>query len=209
MNELTKELASDRARRTFRTLSKQTLRARVPHQRDENSCGSRKEDRDTCHNGRARRDDRARQLLAHASATRCSRSTNEVTAREGTDANESKSNRRFAGLPASLSSRPMAVCRATRRSAFASLRSWICGERRLFTHGRAEWHMPSLEVAVVLNFASPHRILSVSDPHRATEYRSGWVVGLHSHHRLTEAVRGIFSSFGSLRSERTCSRKRP
>ena len=40
-----------------------------------------------------------------------------------------------------------------------------------------EWHVPTLEVAVVLNFAAPHGI-----------YRSGWVVGLQSRHRLTEAV---------------------
>jgi hypothetical protein len=51
-----------------------------------------------------------------------------------------------------------------------------------------EWHMPSLEVAVVLNFASPHRILDTSEPKRATDYRRRWVGGLHSRHRLTWAV---------------------
>ena len=51
-----------------------------------------------------------------------------------------------------------------------------------------EWHIPTLEVAVVLNFASPHRILDASDTKRATDYRSGWVVGLHSRHRLAEAA---------------------
>ena len=51
-----------------------------------------------------------------------------------------------------------------------------------------EWHIPSLEVAVVLNFASPHRVLNNSDPKQATEYRSGLVVGLQRRHRLTEAV---------------------
>lgn len=51
-----------------------------------------------------------------------------------------------------------------------------------------ERHIPSLEVAVVLNFASPHRILDPSNPNRATNYRGGWVVGLQSRHRLNEAV---------------------
>ena len=51
-----------------------------------------------------------------------------------------------------------------------------------------EWHIPCLEVAVVLNFASPHRILDASNPQRATDYRTGWVVGLQSGHRLTEAA---------------------
>ena len=40
----------------------------------------------------------------------------------------------------------------------------------------------------MLNFASPHRLLDSSDPKRATEFRSGWVAGLQTRHRLTEAV---------------------
>ena len=49
-----------------------------------------------------------------------------------------------------------------------------------------EWHIPSLEVAVVLNFAAPHRMLDASE--RATDFRGAWVVGLHSRHRITEAA---------------------
>ena len=51
-----------------------------------------------------------------------------------------------------------------------------------------EWHIPSLEVAVVLNFAAPHRIVDISDLARTTDYHSGWMAGLQSRHRLTEAV---------------------
>jgi AraC-like DNA-binding protein len=68
--------------------------------------------------------------------------------------------------------------RVAQRRADPRLRDYIHGfvisEGYLPTAVR-EWHIPSLEVAVVLNFASPHR-------------RSGWVVGLQSHHRLTEAM---------------------
>ena len=51
-----------------------------------------------------------------------------------------------------------------------------------------EWHIRSLKVTVVLNLASPHRILDTSDLTLAPGFRSAWVAGLHSHHRLTEAV---------------------
>jgi AraC-like DNA-binding protein len=81
--------------------------------------------------------------------------------------------------------------RVAQRRADPRLRGYVHGfvvsEGYLPTAVR-EWHIPSLEVAVVLNFASPHRVLSASDPKRATNYRSGWVVGLQSRHRLTEAV---------------------
>lgn len=51
-----------------------------------------------------------------------------------------------------------------------------------------ERHIPSLEVAIILNFASPHRTLDTSDPNQVTEHRGAWVVGLQNHHRLCEAV---------------------
>jgi AraC-like DNA-binding protein len=51
-----------------------------------------------------------------------------------------------------------------------------------------ERHMPALEVAIVLNFASPHRTLDLSDPKRVTEHQSAWVVGLQSRHQLSEAL---------------------
>jgi AraC-like DNA-binding protein len=81
--------------------------------------------------------------------------------------------------------------RVAERRADSRLRGYVHGfvvSEGYLPTGVREWHMPSLEVAVVLNFASPHRILDTSEPKRATEYRSGWVVGPHSRHRLTEAL---------------------
>jgi len=81
--------------------------------------------------------------------------------------------------------------RVAQRRADPRLRGYVHGfvvsEGYLPTAVR-EWHIPSLEVAVVLNFASPHRTLNASDPRRASDYRSGWVVGLQSRYRLTEAA---------------------
>jgi len=81
--------------------------------------------------------------------------------------------------------------RVAQRRADPRLRDYVHGyvvsEGYLPTAVR-EWHVPSLEVAVVLNFASPHRMLDASDPKNATAYRGGFVVGLQSRHRLTEAV---------------------
>jgi AraC-like DNA-binding protein len=50
-----------------------------------------------------------------------------------------------------------------------------------------ERHVPFLEVALVLNFAAPHRIIDPTDPKRTTEHRSAWVVGLQHHYQLREA----------------------
>src|SRR5215831_12946469 len=47
--------------------------------------------------------------------------------------------------------------------------------------------VPSLEVAIVLNFAAPHRIIAPADPKRTMEHRSAWVVALQHHHQLREA----------------------
>jgi AraC-like DNA-binding protein len=44
--------------------------------------------------------------------------------------------------------------------------------------------MPSLEVAIVLNFASPHRTLDALDPKRTTDHREAWVVGLQHRHQV-------------------------
>jgi len=81
--------------------------------------------------------------------------------------------------------------RVAERRADPCLRGYVHGfvvsEGYLPTAVR-EWHVPSLEVSVVLNFASPHRLLDTSEPKRVTDCRTGWVVGLHSRHRLTEAV---------------------
>lgn len=50
-----------------------------------------------------------------------------------------------------------------------------------------ERHLPSLEVAIVLNFATPHRIIDPSDPKRTTEHRNAWIVALQHRHQIREA----------------------
>jgi hypothetical protein len=50
-----------------------------------------------------------------------------------------------------------------------------------------ERHLPSREVAIVLNFAAPHRIIDPSDPKRTTEHRNAWIVALQHRHQIREA----------------------
>jgi AraC-like DNA-binding protein len=50
-----------------------------------------------------------------------------------------------------------------------------------------ERHLPALEVAIVLNFAAPHRIIDPSDPKRTTEHRNAWIVALQHRHHIHEA----------------------
>jgi AraC-like DNA-binding protein len=42
-------------------------------------------------------------------------------------------------------------------------------------------------VAIVLNFAAPHRIIDPSDPKRTTEHGTAWIVGLQQRHHIREA----------------------
>src|SRR5262252_6229645 len=50
-----------------------------------------------------------------------------------------------------------------------------------------ERHLPSREVAIVLNFAAPHRIIDTSDPKRTTEHGNAWIVALRRRHQISEA----------------------
>ena len=50
-----------------------------------------------------------------------------------------------------------------------------------------ERHLPPREVAIVLNFAAPHRILDPSDPKRTTEHHNAWIVALQHRHQIREA----------------------
>jgi AraC-like DNA-binding protein len=50
-----------------------------------------------------------------------------------------------------------------------------------------ERHLPSREVAIVLNFAAPHRIIDPSDPKRTTEHKNAWIVALQHRHQIREA----------------------
>jgi AraC-like DNA-binding protein len=81
--------------------------------------------------------------------------------------------------------------RVAQRSADPRLQAYVRGylaSEGYIPSALQERHLPSLEVAIVLNFASPHRTLDTSESKRVTEYRSAWVVGLQSHHQLSEAV---------------------
>ncbi|MEP6834893.1 MAG: DUF6597 domain-containing transcriptional factor, partial [Gemmatimonas sp.] len=50
-----------------------------------------------------------------------------------------------------------------------------------------ERHLPVPEVAIVLNFAAPHRIVDPSDPKRTTELRNAWIVAPQHRHQIREA----------------------
>jgi AraC-like DNA-binding protein len=50
-----------------------------------------------------------------------------------------------------------------------------------------ERHLPLREVAIVLNFAAPHRIIDPADQKRTTEHRNAWIVALQHRHQIREA----------------------
>ncbi len=86
---------------------------------------------------------------------------------------------------------PLGRWRFAQRLADPRLRDYVHGffvSEGYLPAALREWRLPSLEVAVVLNFSSPHRMLDTANPNHATNYRSAWVVGLQSRHRLSEAV---------------------
>lgn len=80
--------------------------------------------------------------------------------------------------------------RAAQRSADPRLRDYVHGyfaSEGFLPRPLHERHLPSLEVAIVLNFAAPHRIIDPADPTRTTEHRRAWVVALQHRHQLREA----------------------
>ena len=80
--------------------------------------------------------------------------------------------------------------RAAQRPANRRLRDYVHGyfaSEGFLPKPLHERHVPSLEVAIVLNFAAPHRIIVPADPKRTMEHRSAWVVALQHHHQLREA----------------------
>jgi len=79
--------------------------------------------------------------------------------------------------------------RAAQRPADPRLRDYVHGyvaSDGFLPRPLHERHLPSLEVAIVLNFAEPHRIIDPADPNRATEHRRAWVVALQHRHQLRE-----------------------
>ncbi|HLJ45503.1 MAG TPA: helix-turn-helix domain-containing protein [Bryobacteraceae bacterium] len=80
--------------------------------------------------------------------------------------------------------------RAAQRSSHPPLRDYVLGyfaSDGFLPRPLQERHLPGLEVAIVLNFAAPHRIIDTLDPRRATEHRNAWVVALQHRHRIHEA----------------------
>ena len=80
--------------------------------------------------------------------------------------------------------------RAAHRPAEARLRDYVLGyfaSQGSLPKPLLERHLPSREVAIVLNFGAPHRIIDPSDPNRTTELRNAWIVALQHRHQIREA----------------------
>jgi AraC-like DNA-binding protein len=80
--------------------------------------------------------------------------------------------------------------RAAQRPSDPRLRDYVLGyvaSEGFLPRPLHERHLPGLEVAIVLNFAAPHRIVNPSDPKRTTEHRNAWIVPLQHRHHIREA----------------------
>ncbi len=80
--------------------------------------------------------------------------------------------------------------RAAQRPAEPRLRDYVLGyfaSEGCLPRPLHERRLPALEVAIVLNFAAPHRIIDPSDPKRTTEHRNAWIVALQRRHYIHEA----------------------
>jgi AraC-like DNA-binding protein len=80
--------------------------------------------------------------------------------------------------------------RAAQRSAVPRLRDYVLGyfsSKSFLPKPLHERHLPSREVAIVLNFAAPHRIIHPSDPKRTTAHRNAWIAALQHRHQVCEA----------------------
>src|SRR5215472_12144817 len=80
--------------------------------------------------------------------------------------------------------------RAAQRSAGPRLRDYVLGyfaSEGFLPIPLHERHLPSREVAIVLNFAAPHRTIDPSDARRTTEHRSAWIIALQHRHQIREA----------------------
>ena len=80
--------------------------------------------------------------------------------------------------------------RAAHRPAEPRLRHYVLGyfaSEGFLPKPLLERHLPSREVAIVLNFAAPHRIINPSDPKRTSEHKNAWIVALQHRHQIREA----------------------
>jgi AraC-like DNA-binding protein len=81
--------------------------------------------------------------------------------------------------------------RAAQRPADPRLRDYVLGyfaSEGYLPEPLHERHLPAREVTIVLNFASPHRIIDPSDPKRTTEHSKAWIVALQHRHHIREAI---------------------
>src|SRR5262249_5926141 len=80
--------------------------------------------------------------------------------------------------------------RTAQRPAEPRLRDYVLGyfaSEGFLPRPLHEPRLPLREVAIVLNFAAPHRIIDPSDPKRITEHRNAWIVALQHRHQIGEA----------------------
>src|SRR5262249_7778185 len=80
--------------------------------------------------------------------------------------------------------------RTAQRPAEPRLRDYVLGyfaSEGFLPRPLHERHLPLREVAIVLNFAAPHRIIDPSDPKRTTEHRNAWIAALQHRHQIREA----------------------
>ena len=97
---------------------------------------------------------------------------------------------RSAGIEVSGHRSDLGCWRAAQRSAESRLRDYVPGyfaSESFLPRPLHERHLPSREVAIVLNFAAPHRTIDPSDAGRTTEHRSAWIVALQHRHQIREA----------------------
>jgi hypothetical protein len=80
--------------------------------------------------------------------------------------------------------------RAAQRLSESRLRDYVLGyfaSEGFLPRPLHERHLPLREVAIVLNFAAPHRTIDALDPKRTTEHRNAWIVALQHRHQIHEA----------------------
>lgn len=80
---------------------------------------------------------------------------------------------------------------AAQRLAEPRLRDYVVGyfaSKGILPKPLHERHLPLREVAIVLNFAAPHRIIHPLESNTTTEHRSAWIVALQHRHHILEAL---------------------
>lgn len=80
--------------------------------------------------------------------------------------------------------------RAAQRPAEPRLHDYVLGyfaSESFLPRPLHERHLPGRDVAVVLNFGAPHRVIDPSDQKRVAEHRNAWITALHHRHQIREA----------------------